>query len=429
MFFKINTKHLYDHKKITKGLNIESFLNPKFIYYPLQTDRETFEQLVSIGDNVLKGESILRLNGRFSYDIHSSVSGKVIEIRKMWHSSGKMVDMLVIENNFLENSQLIDFNQTILNQNTIVEIIKDAGIIGLGGAGFPTYAKYLDLKNIDVVILNGVECEPYLTCDYAIMKEEMPKIIKGLEYLMIAAGAKKGVIAVKNNKKELIELIKEQLINHKNIFIELVKDQYPVGWEKYLVQKVVKKSYNTFPKEVGAIVNNVQTAFAVYNAVENRLPLLERVITVTGDGINHPKNLKIKVGSSINEIIEYCGGYSNNNNVQVMIAGGPMTGKACLVDSLVITANVSGVIVNSCNDTTSEACIGCGNCDLNCPVKLSPTVIKKAYLSEDYELLQKIGITRCISCGLCSYVCPSRVEMTDYMQKAKKFVVEKERNA
>lgn len=424
MFFKIKTKHLNDHKDNTKDLKIETFLNPKFVYFPIGMG---YEQLAKVGDKVRKGDVIIKRSGNFSYPIYSSVSGKIIETKKMWHSSGKMVEMLVIENDFLETTNYLDFDENNLSKIQIVDIIKDAGIVGLGGAGFPTHVKYANFDQVNVVILNGAECEPYLTCDYRLMKEQLRKILKGLHYLMIAANAEKGIIVVKKTKVELINIINQELINFPNMNLKVIKDEYPVGWEKYLVQTITKKTYRSLPKEAGAVINNVQTAYAVCEAIESRLPLTERVVTITGDGISEPKNLSVKIGTSIEEIIDYCGGYTEN--AEIMIAGGPMTGTACLVDELVITANVSAVIIKKATPKLSEVCIGCGKCALHCPVKLAPTVIKKAYTVKDINLLRKLDVARCIGCGLCSYVCPSMVEMTDYMNKAKKMVVENGRKA
>lgn len=422
MFFKIKTKHLSEYKEDTKHLNIESFLNPKMVYFPFEVGDE---QLVKVGDKVARGEAIIQKNGNYPYVQHSSISGNIIGIKKMWHSSGRMLEMLVIENDFLESTNYLSFDENNLSKGMIVDIIKNAGIVGLGGAGFPTYIKYDNFDSINTIILNGVECEPYLTCDYRLLNEELFKIIKGLNYLMKASNAEKGIIVVKKTKVELIEMINSQLIHYPKISLVTVKDAYPVGWEKYLVQAVTKKTYQYLPKEVGVIINNVQTAYAVCEAIDSKLALTEKVITITGDGIRNAKNLRVKIGTSIQEIVEYCGGYTET--AELMIVGGPMTGNCCLVDQLVITANVSGVIVKKMIQSKSENCIGCGKCAINCPVKLAPTVIKSAFIAKDLKLLKKLDVMRCIGCGLCSYVCPSLIEITDTMKKAKQMLLDERR--
>lgn len=418
-FNKIKTLYINGRKNLTSNNEVIDFLNPKYIYIPLKGN-VNFLPTVKVGDVVLKGQVVANRNDRFPHPIHSSVSGKVTGIKKMWHSSGKMVEFLEIENDYLETSCYIENKYDSLSKEEIIEIIKNAGIVGMGGAGFPTYAKYSSNKQVDVIIINGAECEPYITSDYALLKNDTSTILRGIKYLMKASNASKAVIAIKKNKKELISILSDAINEFEGISLFLLKDVYPAGWEKYIVTKVTKKNYDGLPINVGAIVNNVHTAYSVAKAVEEGEPLIERIVTLSGEGLKKPSNIRVKVGTSIEEVIEFLGGYAEEFTEGYMIAGGPMTGKSIMLENLVITPELGSVLIIPKKQKQKElSCLGCGNCSTNCPVLLTPTEIKLAFEHNDIELLKKLNVNNCIQCGLCSYVCPSRIEMTEYVGKAK----------
>ena len=420
MFNKIHGHHIDGRKHMSTSVPIEDYLDPDFVYFPLTIGNTECKRLVEVGSKVLMGQQILLREGRFGHPICSSVSGTVTQIKKQWHSSGKMIEMLEIQNDHQNLACYGPTNDGELTREMIIDKVKNAGIVGLGGAAFPTYVKYLPSSPADVVIINAAECEPYLTCDFMSIIEDADTFIRGIKYIMLANSAKKGVIAIKKNKVEAIEALKKALVGIDNISIFLLKDEYPAGWEKYIVEKVTKKSYSGLPREAGAVVNNVQTAIAVTHAVEENKPLIERVVTVTGEGIVNPHNFRVKIGTKINPLIEKCGGYVENLGDAYFICGGPMTGKAMFFDDLVITSNVGSVIVKPKVDNGKHPeCIGCGKCAENCPAYLTPTAIKQAFLSGNIADLNALNASRCVQCGLCSYVCPSRIEMTDYMFKAK----------
>ena len=423
MFNKIHGCHLNGHKHMSTNQPILDFLDPDYVYFPLTNGNVTYLKLVDIGTKVLIGQQILLREGRFGHPICSSVSGTVSAIKKMWHSSGKMIEMLEITN---DHQNLVCYSETndgTLTRDIIIDKVKNAGIVGLGGAGFPTYVKYLPTQPVDYVIINAAECEPYLTCDYMSIMENSDKLIRGIHYIMTANNAKKGVIAIKKNKYEAIDVLKEHLKGIDDISLYLLNDEYPAGWEKYIVEHVTKKSYTGLPREAGAVVNNVQTAIAVCEAVEINKPLIERVVTVTGEGLKNPRNFRVKIGTKINDLIELCGGYVDDLKDAYFICGGPMTGRGMFFDELVITSNVGSVIVMPKAEAKKNPdCIGCGKCSENCPSFLTPTSIKQAYLSNNVAELNALNANKCVQCGLCSYVCPSRVEMTDYMAKAKEML-------
>lgn len=425
LFTQIRGIHINGRKDMSIKNEPISFLNPKNVYFPLVIGNVIYKPLVEIGDSVLKGQPILERSGRFSHPICSSVSGKVTAKKKMWHSSGKMVEMLEIANDGEENSFYNnDKNLDNLTKDFIIERMKEAGIVGLGGAGFPTYVKYLPLKPADVLIINAAECEPYITADYTLIINETEKLLKGIEYMMIACGAKRGVIAIKKTKKAAVNALKNALTNHQQIEIHLLNDVYPAGWERYIVEHVTKNTYSGLPSDVGAVVNNVQTAIAVCESVEENKPLIEKMVTFTGEGLVNPCNVKVKIGTKVSDVISSIGGYVDNLEEAYFIAGGPMTGKSIMFDDLVITNSLGSIIVKPKIDhQNNPSCMGCGKCAEACPAFLTPTEIKVALDNGDMEGLNKLNVTKCVQCGLCSYVCPSRVDITEIVGKAKDAVL------
>ena len=420
MFSKIKGLHIDGRKSMSTGKPIENFLDPEAVYIPTAVGNTVYTMTVQPGDTVLKGQIIGNREGRFGHPIASPVSGTVSGLKKMWHSSGKMLQMLEIVNDHQEKCAYEAPKSFDYSREELVEIIKNAGIVGLGGAGFPTYVKCLPSNDADSVIINAAECEPFITADYMLLLSEADKVLKGLTYLMKANGAKKGYIAIKKTKPEAINAIKAALVDFPNIELFLLKDVYPAGWEKYIVEKVTHKTYSSLPREVGVVVDNVQSAYSVYEAVELNKPLIERIVTITGEGVKEPRNFRVKIGTRIPTLIEECGGYKEDMEDAYMIAGGPMTGRAILFDDLVVTPNLGSVIIMPKKiHLNNPTCMGCGKCAENCPSFLVPTEIKKAYLNKDVKALAALNANKCVQCGLCSYVCPSRIEMTDYVGKAK----------
>lgn len=419
---KIKGIHLHGHKEMSLQTPIKEYLNPEFIYLPLAIGNSVYQKEVEIGDHVLKGQIILNRTDRFGHPISCPVSGTVKGVKKMWHASGKMVEMLEIENDFLETA-IEGFGQPLeetITKELVIERVKRAGIVGLGGAGFPTYAKYNGPAVIETVLINAAECEPYITADYMLIKTQCEKLVRGITYIMKATGAERAYVAIKKSKVEAIEVLEKHLQDYPNINVHLLKDEYPAGWEKYIVEKVLGVSYNGLPSEVGAVVNNVQTAIAVCDAVEENKPLIEKVITITGEGLAQPQNYRVKIGCNVSSLIKQSGSVINGLGEYWVIAGGPMTGKAIMNENLVVSASLGSVIIKPKQiHENNPYCMGCGRCASNCPAHLTPTEIIQAHEVDDVNGLKVLNVTKCVQCGLCSYVCPSRIEVTEKVGKAK----------
>ncbi|MBR6516574.1 MAG: RnfABCDGE type electron transport complex subunit C [Bacilli bacterium] len=424
MFLKVHGKKLRGRKSISIKTPIEDVLSPNFVYFPLEINGIKYRRVAEIGSYVKKGQVLLQRDDRYAHPVCSSVSGTVTEVKKMWNCLGKQVEMLEVQNDFKEEQCYIPSSEFNLTKEEIVSKVRNAGIVGLGGAGFPTYIKYLPKQKAELIIINAAECEPYITCDFISIIENYEKMIRGLKYIMKVNGAKKAVIAIKKAKVEAVAVLKEVLKEEKNIKLFLLKDKYPVGWEKHIVERVTKKTYAALPREIGVVVNNVQTAIAVCEAVEENKPLIEKVITITGEGIKEPKNLRIKIGTKFSALLEHCGGYVDGLEEAFVIAGGPMSGTSMSTDDFVISANLNAVVVLLKSESVKTLnCIGCGKCAEICPVKLTPTLIKQAYEKENLRTLTALKADKCVKCGLCSYICPSRVDVTDTCGLAKEFLL------
>lgn len=417
------------HKEMSLANPMVEFLNPEYVYIPLVEQNTPCEAIVKVGDTVKVGQVIANKAGRFGLPLHASVSGEIVSIdKKMWHSSGKMVPTIQIKNDFKETKvDTIKRNDvSSLTKEEIIEKVKQNGIVGLGGSGFPTYVKFQVKEEMDVVIINAVECEPFITVDYKLLKDHFDELVRGIRYIMKTVGAKRAVIAIKKNKKELIEKMNSALEDVQDISVFTVKDEYPAGWEKYIVQRVTNKNYKALPSEVGAVVNNASTAVAVCHAVEDNQPLVEKMVTITGEGVKTPCNVYVKIGTAINDVLDKIGGYAPYVGQAYLIAGGPMTGKSIMFDTLVTHRSLSSVIVlpKEVREVNPE-CLGCGKCGDVCPVHLSPIVIKETSENQSLEDLRTLRPNLCMECGLCSYICPSRIELTEAVSKAKAKVMVK----
>ncbi len=411
------------HKGMTKDLSVEKINDLKVIgklyvpkTYAVGKDL-TFE--VAVGDEIKVGQKIA-FGGPFYVPVFSPVSGKVIgEEQRYSASMGRPVAHLVIENDgkYSNAPKLprIDFENA--TRENIIEHIKNAGIIGLGGAGFPTFVKYDKVKDLNTVIINTVECEPYLTTDYHGVKNNMEMFVKGVILLKRAAEAKQVIIAIKKGKAELTKKIKEATASFDYIQVKEVPDVYPMGWERTLIKSVVKKEYKRLPSEIGVVVNNATTAIAVGEALMNGNPILSRIITVSGNGLKRPALVEVPIFTLAQNIINHLGGYSDENIV--LLAGGPMTSKAQMNDNFALERHHGAITVVKHVETTPSACSRCGKCTLNCPAGLQPVEIKIAMENKDLKRLEELKASDCVECGLCSYVCPSKIEVTEAVRKGK----------
>lgn len=421
--------HPPERKEATRCKKIENAQLPQQVIIPLsQHVGAPTEPLVSVGDKVKAGEIIGRVTANVSAPVHSSISGEISEIKLLPHSSGLSI---VIKSDGKDEwvSEIKPPDQNALGNLTteeIKEIIKEAGIVGLGGAQFPAHIKLSPPKNIDVYVLNGAECEPYLTCDERLMIENPKDIIDGFQLLMKAANVKKGYIGIEDNKPEAIKEMSEEIKELPNLEVKVIKTKYPQGGEKQMIKALLGKDIPSgcLPFEIGALVSNVGTAFAVAEAVQRRKPLIERVMTVTGSGIMEPKNLRVRIGTLICDIInDNCGGYRGEPGK--VIAGGPMMGAAQWTSQTPVIKGTSGILVQISEEINNGEyfdCIRCGKCTAACPVspyQLMPNMIFALVQRERFAETEDYGLLDCIECGACAYICPARIPLIQSIKYAK----------
>ncbi|MCH3977342.1 MAG: RnfABCDGE type electron transport complex subunit C [Bacilli bacterium] len=425
IFGSVGHQHIPGQKELTKSK--ESIILADTVgfkvYFPLASaNGKPVNVLVKEGDHVLIGTKILERTD-FYVPQFASVSGEVVANENRYNAAiGRVAPHLVIvsdgKQTMLVNPlKKIDVEKA--NQEEIVSLIKEAGIVGLGGAGFPTYIKYDKAKNVDAVLINGVECEPYLTTDYLFMKMYAESVVEGAEILRKAAGAKEAVIAFKVHKHPLAEIYTRALEGHQNVRFVEVPDLYPMGYEKTLIREIFHREYARLPIECGIVVNNAQTAASVYRALVLAEPLVNRLVTISGDGIVNPINIQVPIGTPVEKIVEAAGGYTGEQ--VLLVSGGPMTGRTMPNDQWVIQSSMGAVTVLKPLEyrKQSAACLRCGMCSYKCPIGLQPVEIKRALDAKDHVRLEKLETLRCVECGLCSYVCPSKIEISDAVKRAK----------
>ena len=413
--------HLEGHKELTSHKDILKMTDPDVIWVPLMNGNAPCTPLVSVGDKVNIGTKIAERNDHFYLPVYSPVSGTVVAIEKRMSTTLKNVDHMKIENDH-QNTVDKPFNpidyESVSNEE-LLEFVKNAGMLGLGGAGFPTYAKFTNPTNVDLFIINGVECEPYLTADYKNMMENLSLLKTGTLALLKLSQAKKGCIAVKEDKKDLIAKLQETF-NGTNVEVRTVPDIYPAGWERTLVLLLTGRRYDRLPIEAGCILNNASTAIALADALVNGMPLRQKYVTVSGDGVKEPKNVIVTIGTPAHDVIEACGGYTSEE-VKV-IAGGPMMGNSIPNDLFVVGAPVNGLTVLNYKPEKEVKCLRCGKCTETCPSGLEPVRINNAEKIKDIDTLVKLDVNACIECGMCSYICPSKIDVTEGVRRAKRYM-------
>lgn len=412
--------HIDGHKELTKELGIEVVTAESVIgkiYVPITgANGKPMTLLVKEGDEV-KVNTKLGVAPGFDVPYYSSVSGKIIGQETRFNAVvGRPVPHLVIENDFKDEKvslPVVDVENA--TKEELVEALKEAGLVGLGGSGFPTYVKYQ--KDAELVLINGCECEPYLTTDQVVSPTKTDLLVKGIKILMKAANANKAMVAIKKGKPHLHEALVAAFENEENIEVVEVADVYPVGWERVLIRKVLRKEYDKLPNEVGVVVNNIQTAIAAADALLNGNAVTRKTITVSGNAVARVGNFEVPVGTVAGSLIEYLGGYTEENII--LLAGGPMTSKGQMNDKFIIERQTGGLTVLKHVEVKSEACLRCGACTNHCPAGLQPVEIKRAVEAKDVDRMIALNADRCIECGLCSFVCPSKIDVTEAMKKAK----------
>lgn len=424
-----NGFHISSKKELSRGNNYIEIPASDLMKFPmLQHIGTPSEPIVKAGDYVKVGQKIAKTVGAVSANLHSSVSGIVKKIDYGHATRGDNVLCIYIENDhkYEIGYQKLHRDYKSLRQAEIIEIIKESGITGLGGASFPTHVKLNPTKPIQDVIINGAECEPYLTSDDVTMRNFASDIITGLKIEMQAVNAKNGHILVEDDKPEAIEAIKRVVDNEDNINLVVAKAKYPQGDEKRVIHVVLGKEipFGKRSFDIGVIVNNATTAYAIKQSVCHNKPLIERIVTFTGDAMNRKVNALVKFGTSVKHCIEYIGGY-DESIIDRVLFGGPMMGYAQDDLEIPIEKSTNGVLALSKEETETpdrDPCIKCAACVEACPVGLQPFNLENLISNNDIKGARANNLMSCIECGLCSYICPSHIPLVETFKEGKRIV-------
>ena len=433
--FPIGGVHPSDNKQWSKGSAIEVMELPDVVNIPLaQHIGAPATAVVKKGDNVVVGQLIAEATGFMSANIHSPISGTVTAVDMQVNGQGLRQMMVTIKREGDEWDSNIDRSTTLVTEcnlepKAIIEKIKAAGIVGMGGATFPTHVKLSipEGKKAEVLIINGVECEPYLTSDYRTMLERGEELIAGTRILMRAIGVTTAVIGVEANKPDAVKHLQALIGAATDIKVQMLKTQYPQGGEKQLIAAVTGREVPAppaLPIDVGAVVCNASTAVAVYEAVQKNKPLIERVVTVTGAAVPQPKNLLTRFGTPVEALIAKCGGLAEGD-VKV-INGGPMMGRALSNTAMPVMKGCSGITImvgDAAKRGVESACIKCAKCVEACPMGLEPYLLSKQARKKAWDAMEANDITSCIECGCCQFTCPANIPLLDYVRLGKQTVM------
>ncbi len=418
--------HPKDSKVYTMDKTIEIPPLPSQVVIPMsQHIGAPCTPLVKVGDKVKKGQVIAESDAFMHSPVHASISGEVIKIAEMPHASRVNCLSIVIKNDGLDEwVQGIPLHREWdqLETAEILDIIKGAGAVGMGGATFPTHIKLSPNKNVDVFIVNAAECEPYLTADYRMMLEYAKRIVTGVKIVMKVLGVSKCFVGIEDNKPEAVSVMKDAF---KGTSVEVVSlpTKYPQGAEKMLIKVLTNREVPSggLPMDVGVVVQNVGTTVSICDAVVSGIPLIERVTTVSGDAIKDPKNLLLRIGTSYEYVIDYCGGFSKTP--EKIISGGPMMGMAQFTLDVPVIKGTSGILALSSdvvNSGEESPCIRCGRCVKACPMGLVPSMLSILGERNRFkEAKEEYGLFNCIECGSCVYTCPAKRNIVQYIKYAK----------
>lgn len=402
--------HPDDHKELTKDKKIEALPEcDKYMFLLSQGGRGT-SAVVKKGDLVRKGQIIGESPEFMSAPVHSSVSGVVENVTRIVTQRGDFGDAVIIKNDFTDEEEPLaeHFVTGYVSKEKLIEITKKAGIVGMGGAGFPTHVKLATDKKIDTVIVNASECEPYLTSDYRLLSEEPENMTDGLDIVIHALGIRRGIIALEDNKKDVVKTLEKKIKS--SMRIKLLKTKYPQGSEKQLIYAVTgrKVPEGGLPADVGVLVFNVDTVSAISRAVRRGEAVTERIVTVSGGAVANPKNFRVKIGTPYSFVFEHAGGFSAQP-IKI-ISGGPMMGQSQYSLDIPVTKTTSGLLAltkDETGDKKEENCIRCGFCIEACPMGLEPVTLSELVAERDWDAAKRNGIMSCMECGSCAYSCPS----------------------
>jgi len=420
--------HLEEHKN-TRGKRIETLPPPKTVAIPLQQHiGAPCKPVVSVGDTVAVGQLIGDVGAGLYCPVHASVSGKVIAIEEKFGPMGTKIANVIIENDFLDtpHESMKPFEKSLQDASPeeIVGVIRQAGISGMGGATFPTYAKIESaIGRVDRIIVNCAECEPFICANHRLMLENPASVINGVKVLLKALGVRQAFLAVEDNKLDAVNKLETLLTDSKMISVRIMKTKYPQGDERQLIYALTGKELpaGKLPADVGCVIFNVETCAAVFNAFAHGTPLIRRIVTVDGDCVKTPKNVLAPLGASYRDLIDFCGGLTRTP-VKV-VSGGPMMGRAVWDPDMTVTKGTSAILVMSeryaPHTGLPPVCIRCGRCVRNCPMHLMPNYIAQFSRAGEYARAEQYGAMSCVECGSCSYNCPGRLELVQDIRVAK----------
>lgn len=407
-------------KEMSLSDEVVDFSEPTKVYVPLMNGNTECECVTKKGRKVKKG-SVIGIRKDLDFPILSPVSGTVLGIKKCMYLNGDNVDCVMIENDKKETEvkkkPVKDI--TSYTKDEFVDLLKTCAVTGMGGSDFPTYLKYKG--NLDILIVNAVECEPYITADVTLVKLKADVILESISAIMKINNIKKCFIAYKENNDIVKNAFLEYINNYENIVLSKVKNMYPMGWERHVVKSVLNLEYDKYPSEIGVVVNNVSTIFAIYKALKFQRNITKRIITISGEGFTEPINVLVKVGTNMSTVIKKIGKY--NDGDLKLIAGGPMMGVSLSSDNVVASNNLGAITILSDTEDEINDCMGCGRCIKVCPANICPIFILNNV--ENKDKLKKLHPERCIECGACSYICPSKIGLRDAVKIAKKKVNDK----
>ncbi|MBS6397709.1 MAG: electron transport complex subunit RsxC [Clostridiales bacterium] len=416
--------HPSERKELSEHIALERFPDPEIAVISMsQHLGAPANPIVQVGDTVKVGQKIAEAAGFISAPVHSSVSGTVIAVEPRMHATrGSEMTAVVIQSdgkNTLHESVQPHGDIDSLTPDEIIDIVREAGIVGMGGAGFPTCVKLKPAKPVDTILLNGCECEPLLTADHRVLLEFADDIIYGLKAILKTTGAEKGIIVIEDNKPDAIELLQAKTAECGNIEVFVAKTKYPQGAEKTLIKRVMGRKVPSggLPADVGVIVDNISTVKAISDAIRTGMPLIERVATVTGEKIRKPGNYIVKIGTSVKDLIDYCGGVTDDD---VMIKmGGPMMGFALSDLDVPMMKGSNGIIAVDTDQTEEVACIKCGRCVDVCPMELSPLYFAKYADEQNWMGMKEKNVMDCVECRCCEYICSSKIPIVSKIKAGK----------
>ena len=418
--------HPSERKEYTEHLPLVRFPDPEVVVIPLSMHAGApANPVVQVGDTVKVGQKIGEAAGFISSPVHSSVSGTVTAIETRLHATRGECLSVVIQSdgkNTLHESVQPHKDLDSLTPDEIVDIVREAGIVGMGGAGFPTSVKLKPPKPIDTILLNGCECEPLLTADHRVLLEYADDVIFGLKAIIKTVGAEKGIIVIEDNKPDAIELLQAKTADISDIDVVVAKTKYPQGAEKMLIKRVMGRQVprGGLPADVGCVVSNISTTKAIADVIQTGMPLVERVVTVTGERLKKPGNYIVKIGTNTKDLIDYCGGITGDD--VTIKAGGPMMGFVLSDTNVPIMKGSNGIIVVDTDHTAEQPCIKCGRCVDVCPMELSPLYYAKYADEQNWQGMKDMNVMDCLECRCCEYICSSKIPLVSKIKAGKNAV-------